>query len=67
MIKFSDLSIGDLFTNERKIKNNPHKPTLWRKKSSRTARVAECHDQGKDIFFYFGKNDSVYKKGSNNA
>ena len=67
MIKFSDLSIGDLFTNERDIKNNPHKPTLWRKKSSRTAWVAECHDQGRDIFFYFGKNDGVYKKGSNNA
>ena len=62
MIKFSDLSIGDLFTNERKIKNNPHNPTLWRKKSSRTAWVAESHDQGRDIFFYFGKNDHVYMK-----
>ena len=61
MIKFSDLNVGDLFTNERKIKNSTHKPTTWRKKSSRTAWVAGTEHMG--IWFYFGKADTVYKKG----
>jgi hypothetical protein len=55
MKKFDEINIGDLFTLERKLKNNPHKPTVWRKKSSRTAWVNE-----RQSWFYFGKNETVY-------
>jgi|TARA_R110000823_G_scaffold218136_1_gene347443 hypothetical protein len=57
MQNFSDLSIGDLFTLERKLKNNPHKPTIWRKKSSRTAWMGD----GK-AWFYFDNKTTVYKR-----
>jgi hypothetical protein len=53
---FSHLNIGDLFTIERRLKNNPHKPTLWRKKSSRTAWVGSG-----PAWFYFSKKTTVYK------
>lgn len=56
MKNFNDLNIGDLFTNERKLKNNPHQPTIWRKKSSRTATLA--HNDG--VWFYFSHKDVVY-------
>ena len=55
MKTFHDINIGDLFTEERKIKNNPH-PTVWRKKSSRTAMLA--HNDA--VWFYFGAKEAVY-------
>ena len=57
MQNFSDLDIGDVFTLERKLKNNPHKPTLWRKKSSRTAFMGSG-----TAWFYFNKKTTVYKR-----
>ena len=53
---FKEINIGELFTLERKLKNNPHKPTIWRKKSSRTAWLAS----NKAIWFYMGKHETVY-------
>ena len=63
MKTFNDINIGDLFTNERKIKNNPHQPTVWRKKSSRTATLA--HNDA--VWFYFGNKDAVYTINKTNA
>ena len=62
MKKFNQINIGDLFTLERKLKNNPHKPTVWRKKSSRTATLASGYRAiiGRPAWFYFGKNETVY-------
>jgi len=62
MLRFNDLKVGDRFTNERKIKNNPHQPTVWQKKTTRTAMIASAWDEGKVIWFYFGKDDAVYKQ-----
>lgn len=56
MKTFNEVNIGELFTLERKLKNNPHKPTVWRKKSSKTAWLAS----NKAIWFYMGKNETVY-------
>ena len=57
MKTFNEVNIGELFTLERKLKNNPHKPTVWRKKSSKTAWL----ESNKAIWFYMGKNEAVYR------
>tara|TARA_R100000773_G_C4185953_1_gene93744 strand:+ start:555 stop:782 length:228 start_codon:yes stop_codon:yes gene_type:complete len=61
MKKFVDIKLGDLFTLERKLKYNPQEPTLWRKKSSRTA----CLEKNPYFWSYFGKNEIVYTGGFN--
>jgi hypothetical protein len=63
MDQFSNLKVGELFTLERKLKNNPHKPALWRKKSTRTAWLASGHKgiNGRPAWFYFGNAETVYK------
>ena len=57
MQTFGNVNFNDFFTLERKLKNTPHKPTLWRKKSNRTAWLAH----NKSIWFYFSKNTKVYQ------
>jgi hypothetical protein len=57
METFANINLGDFFTLERKLKNNPHNPTLWRKKSSRTAWLA--HNEL--VWFYFSKTEMVYE------
>jgi hypothetical protein len=62
MKNFNQINIGDVFTLERKLKNNPHKPTLWRKQSSRTAALASGYKGiiGRPAWFYFSKAETVY-------
>ena len=60
---FKDIKIGELFTNERLLKNNQHIPSLWRKKSTRTATLAH----NPSIWFYFSANDAAYKKSETQA
>ena len=69
MQNFSELHIGDLFTLERKLKNNPHKPALWRKKSSRTATLASGYRSiiGRPAWFYFRKTETVYRQGKHDG
>jgi len=59
---FRDIKIGQLFTNERKLKNNPHQPTVWRKKSSRAATLAH----NPRCWFYFSNTDATFPKGKDN-
>ena len=58
MQTFNKIKIGDTFTLERKLKNNPHQPTVFRKKSSRTATLAH----NPSIWFYFSSRHVVYLK-----
>lgn len=69
MQNFNELQIGDLFTLERKLKNNPHKPTLWRKKSSRTATLASGYRSiiSRPAWFYFRKRETVFKQGGHDG
>ena len=53
---FKEINVGELFTMERKLKGNTNDPTVWRKKSSKTAWLAS----NKAIWFYMGKNETVY-------
>ena len=53
MKSFDQINIGDVFTLQRKLKNNPQ--TLWRKQSSRTAALCLS-----GVWFYFSKSETVY-------
>jgi len=56
---FKDIKIGQLFTIERKLKNNPHEPTLYRKKSKHTA----FHEHNKSAWLYFNTTCQTFPKG----
>ena len=56
---FKDIKIGQLFTIERKLKNNPHEPTVHCKKSKYTA----FHDHNKKAWLYFNTTTQTFPKG----
>ena len=62
MKTFNEIKVGQVFTLERRLKNNPHQPTLWRKQSSRTAALASGYRAiiGRPAWFYFSGKDNVY-------
>jgi hypothetical protein len=59
---FDDIKTGELFYIQRPIKGNPL-PTLWRKKSTRTAELASGYSPiiNRPRWFYFSKLWQVYK------